>query len=129
MDINNTYSIHKIVKDTLKETSLKQWEFDQFIAMTIWKPNKDNKCIQRFIGRIKEKYENKISDPGERFSYVIVKEGSLYDENGKKQLCRVADYMKFSDIAKELNIEIDISHYLEKTMGLCTHFINNNKRY
>ena len=45
MDINNTRSIHKIVEDTLKETSLKQWRFDQFIAMTTWKPNKDNKCI------------------------------------------------------------------------------------
>ena len=41
--------------------------------MVTWKPNKDNKCIQRFIGWMKEKYENKISDPGERFSYVVVK--------------------------------------------------------
>ena len=45
MDINNTRSIHKIVEDTLRKTSLKQWEFDQFIAMATWKPNKDNKCI------------------------------------------------------------------------------------
>ncbi len=74
IDINNTRSIHKIVKDTLKETSLKQWGFDQFIAMATWKSNKDNKCIQRFIGWMKEKYENKIPDPGERFSYVVVKE-------------------------------------------------------
>src|SRR6266498_1009923 len=75
MDINNTRSIHKIVKDTLRETSLKQWGFDQFIAMATWKPNKDNKCIQRFIGRMKEKYENKIPDPGECFSYIVVKGG------------------------------------------------------
>ena len=73
IDINNTCSIHKIVEDTLRETSLKQWGFDQFIAIATWKPNKDNKCIQRFIGRMKEKYENKIPDPGERFSYVVVK--------------------------------------------------------
>ena len=58
--------------------------FNQFIAMVTWKPNKDNKCIQRFIGWMKEKYENKISDPGEHFSYVVVKGGLLYDENGKK---------------------------------------------
>ncbi|CAG8451105.1 4856_t:CDS:2, partial [Cetraspora pellucida] len=36
---------------------------------------------------------------------------------------------KFSDIAKELNIEIDISHYLEQTVGLCACFINNDKSY
>ena len=58
--------------------------FNQFIAIATWKPNKDNKCIQRFIGQMKEKYENKIPDSGERFSYVVVKRGPLYDENGKK---------------------------------------------
>ena len=37
--------------------------------------------------------------------------------------------MEFSDIAKELNIEIDIGHYLKKTVRLCAHFINDDKRY
>ena len=37
--------------------------------------------------------------------------------------------MEFPDIAKELNIEIDISHYLEKTVGLCACFINDDERY
>ncbi len=78
---------------------------------------------------MKEKYENKIPDPGERFSYIVVKGGLLYDENGKKQPRRVADYMEFSNITKELNIEIDIGYYLEKTVGLCTHFINDDERY
>ncbi|RIB21397.1 DNA polymerase family B-domain-containing protein [Gigaspora rosea] len=54
---------------------------------------------------------------------------SLYDENGKKQPQRVANYMEFPDIAKELNTEIDISHYLEQTVGLYTRFINDDKRY
>ncbi len=37
--------------------------------------------------------------------------------------------MEFPDIAKELNIEIDIGHYLKKTVRLCAHFINDDKRY
>ena len=37
--------------------------------------------------------------------------------------------MEFSDIAKELNIEIDIGHYLEKTVGLCARFINDDEKY
>src|SRR6266542_5781824 len=78
---------------------------------------------------MKEKYENKIPDPGEHFSYVVVKGGPLYDKNDKKQSYRVADYMEFPDIAKELNIEIDIGHYLEKTVGLCARFINDDERY
>ena len=48
MNINNTRSIHKIVEDTLREAKHKQWDFDDFIVMATWKPNKDN--IQRFIG-------------------------------------------------------------------------------
>ncbi|CAG8739018.1 2322_t:CDS:2, partial [Cetraspora pellucida] len=70
-----------------------------------------------------------ISDPDECFSYVVVKGNSLYDENGKKQLQRVADYIEFSDIAKELNTEIDINHYLEQTVRLFVCFINDYKRY
>ncbi len=78
---------------------------------------------------MKEKYENRIPDPGKCFSYVVVKGGPLYDENGKKQPCRVADYMEFLDIAKKFNIEIDIDHYLEKTMRLYACFINDDERY
>ena len=37
--------------------------------------------------------------------------------------------MEFLDIVKELNIEIDIGHYLKKTVGLCVRFINDNERY
>ena len=37
--------------------------------------------------------------------------------------------MEFPDIAKKLNIEIDIGHYLEKTVGLCARFINDDERY
>ncbi|RIB10232.1 hypothetical protein C2G38_2250893 [Gigaspora rosea] len=102
MDINNTRTIHQIVENTLREAKYKQWDFGQFIAMATWKPKVKNQCIQR--------------DP-------------LYDENGKKQPRRVADYMEFPDIAKELNTEIDISHYLEQTVGLCARFINDDERY
>ncbi len=78
---------------------------------------------------MKEKYENKIPNSGECFSYVVIKEGFLYNENSKKQSRRVANYMEFLDIAKKLNIKIDISHYLKKTVRLCVHFINDNERY
>ncbi|RIB27452.1 hypothetical protein C2G38_2160543 [Gigaspora rosea] len=37
--------------------------------------------------------------------------------------------VQFPDIAKELNMEIDINYYLEKTVGLCAHFINDDGTY
>jgi hypothetical protein len=60
---------------------------------------------------------------------ALVMGDPLYDENDKKQSQRVADYMEFPDTAKEFNTGIDIGHYLEKTVGLCAHFINDDERY
>ncbi|GES83053.1 DNA polymerase family B-domain-containing protein [Rhizophagus clarus] len=128
MDINNTRSIHKIVEDTLREAKHKQWDFNDFIVMATWKPKKKNLCVHRFIGRMREKNEM-IPDPGERFNYVVVKGPPLYNEEGQKEQHRVGDYMEYADIAKELNMEIDINYYLEKTVGMCAHFINEDDRY
>ncbi|GBB89184.1 hypothetical protein RclHR1_15880005 [Rhizophagus clarus] len=128
MDINNMRSIHKIVEDILREAKHKQWDFDDFIVMATWKPKKKNLCIHRFIRRMREKNE-RIPDPGERFSYVVVKSPPLYNEKGQKEPHRIGDYMKYADIAKELNMEIDINYYLEKTVGMCARFINENDRY
>ena len=79
--------------------------------------------------RMREKYEERIPDPGERFSYVIVKGERCRDDNGRLIPYKVADYMQFPDIAKEFNMEIDINYYLEKTAGMCARFINEDDRY
>src|SRR3954465_4175211 len=70
-----------------------------------------------------------IPDSGERFSYVVVNGLPLRDEKDQKIPRRNANYMEYSDFAKEHNMKIDINHYLEKTAGLCAHFINDNKKY
>ncbi|RHZ74789.1 hypothetical protein Glove_219g177 [Diversispora epigaea] len=122
MDIDNTHSLHEIVEDVLKEaiTNPGQWDFDQFIETDAWKPNVDNKRVQRFIGRMRRKYENKIPGLGECFSYVMIHPDSLFDLSGKKLTLRKADQMEFADVAKESNKKLDLSHYFENTInGLC----------
>ena len=37
--------------------------------------------------------------------------------------------MEFANIAKEFNIEIDVSYYLEQTVGMCAHFINEDDMF
>jgi hypothetical protein len=37
--------------------------------------------------------------------------------------------MEFPGIVKEFNMEIDINCYLEKTVELYAHFINNDNKY
>ena len=37
--------------------------------------------------------------------------------------------MKFANIAKEFNMEIDISYYLEQTVEMCARFINEDDSF
>ncbi|GBB88743.1 hypothetical protein RclHR1_15320007 [Rhizophagus clarus] len=128
MDINNTRPIHEIVKDTLREAQNKEWDFNEFIIMGIWKPKKNNLCNNRFMGHMKERNE-RIPDSGERFSYIVVKGPHLRNEKGRLILYRVGDYMEYVDIAKEQNMEIDINYYLGITVGMCACFINDDDSY
>ncbi|RIA96631.1 hypothetical protein C1645_815172 [Glomus cerebriforme] len=59
-------------------------------------------------------------------NYVVIKGPLLYNKQDRKELHRVEDYMEYADNAKELNMEIDINYYLEKMVGMCTRFINEN---
>ncbi len=52
------------------------------------------------MGRMRKRNE-RIPDPGERFSYVVVKGPPLYNKEGRKEPHRVGDFMKYADIAKE----------------------------
>ncbi|PKY33735.1 hypothetical protein RhiirB3_395034, partial [Rhizophagus irregularis] len=128
MDINNTRPIHEIVKDTLREARNKEWDFNEFIIMGTWKPKKNNLCNNRFMGRMRERNE-RIPDPGEHFSYVVVKGPRLRNEKGRLIPYRVGDYMEYADIAKEQNMEIDINYYLGTTVGMCARFINEDDSY
>ncbi len=128
MNIDNTRTIHEIVEDTLREARNKEWDFNEFIVMGTWKPKKENLCNIRFMRRMRERSE-RIPDPGERFSYVVVKGPRLRDEKGRLIAHRISDYMEYTDIAKEQKMEIDINYYLGSTLAMCARFINEDDRY
>ena len=113
---------------TLREARNKEWDFNEFIVMGTWKPKKENLCNIRFMGRMRERSE-RIPDPGERFSYVVVKGPRLRDEKGRLIAHRIGDYMEYTDIAKEQKMEIDINYYLCSTLAMCARFINEDDRY
>src|SRR6266496_3782986 len=132
MDINNDRSLHEIVEDVLRDaiTNPKQWDFEQFIETDAWKPNVNNQSVQRFIGRMRGKYESRIPTPGERFSYVVTHLDTTFDLHGRKLNLTKGDKMEFVDVAKELGKELDLYHYYEKTIiGLCARFIMYEKKY
>ncbi|GBC51665.1 DNA polymerase family B-domain-containing protein [Rhizophagus irregularis DAOM 181602=DAOM 197198] len=131
-NINNEHSLHKIVEDVLRDAIIntEQWNFEQFIETDAWKPDVNNISVQRFIGRMREKYDSKIPIPGERFSYVVTHPDTTFDLHGKKLKPTKGEKMEFADVAKELGKELDLYHYFEKIIiGLCARFIMYDKKY
>ena len=51
MRVDNTRTLHQIVEDMLKETvnELSQIDLNELVKTSAWKPEKDNKSVQRFI--------------------------------------------------------------------------------
>src|SRR4051794_29091198 len=78
--------------------------------------------------RMRERNE-RISDSSERFSYVVVKGLPLYNKESRKEPHRVGDFMEYTDIAKEQNMEIDINYYLGTTVAMCARFINEDDSF
>ncbi|PKY59824.1 hypothetical protein RhiirA4_482911 [Rhizophagus irregularis] len=101
--------------------------------MSKWKAKGGLPCNKIFMERIRKRIANgekniKISDSGKHFSYVVVNDSPRYKEDGTKSI-RKGDYMEFANIAKEFNMEIDISYYLEQMVGMCARFINEDDSY
>ncbi|GBB94572.1 hypothetical protein RclHR1_23830003 [Rhizophagus clarus] len=111
MDINNVQSLHEIVENVLRDAIInhEQWNFEQFIETDAWKPDKDNKSVQRFIGRMKGKYDTKILVPGGRFSYVVSYPDTTFDLYGRKLDPTKGEKMEFVDVAKELGKEHELT--------------------
>jgi hypothetical protein len=76
-----------------------------------------------------EERNERIPDPGERFSYVVVKSPPFYNKEARKKPHRVGNFMEYVNIAKEQNMEIDIKYYLGITVGMCAWFINEDDSF
>lgn len=151
VSIDNEQDIMDIVKNMLNESvNSERWKFEDFIQSSSWKPTKDNKSVQCFMKRMAARHsielrENEILinqglepkelsymplDPGERFSYVIVKNDILYDMQGKKLNIKVGDMMEYAHIAKRDNMQIDVVYYLiHYVIGICARFISSNEQF
>src|SRR3954453_3533611 len=142
MRLDNTRALHQIVEDVLKETinDISQIDLNGMVKTAVWKPDKNNKSVQRFISRMQDKhtreeanakqlikkgltlkpYLYEIPEPGERFEYVVV-------ENDLSQ--RVGDKMEYPEVVRQLGKKIDISYYLKTVVSLCARFINYEDIY
>jgi hypothetical protein len=140
--VNNTHTLKQVVEDVLKETvkDISRTDLNEIIKTAVWKPDKDNKSVQRFISRMRnrhireeadakqlikkgqtpEPYLYQIPEPGECFEYVVV-------ENNSSE--RVGDKMEYPEVARRLSKKINISYYLNSVVSFCARFINYDERY
>ena len=152
VEIGNIKNIIQIVEDVLRDAVINgaQWNFNDFVKSDAWKPNKDNKSVQRFITRMRARHaveveENahlvsigappkpylyEIPEPGERFSYIIAKTATAFDMRGRRTVIKKGDRMEFASAAEKLNIEIDVAFYMiSYVVGLCARFINGESKF
>lgn len=150
MNIYNNRSVKQIVEDILTNSivDVSQWKLEDFVKTDAYRPNKANISVQRFVARMKIKHEMEVEEsrllmargekskpyiynipePGERFSYVIVKTDDTYNLRGCKVKPKKGDRMEFNTNVT-LN-QIDIGFYIVSyVVGLCARFINSEDEF
>ena len=121
VNINEIRSVRQIVYDTINELYNREWPYDDFVNTCMYKPNKKNIKVHKFVLRMKEEYDITIQ-PLERIQYVIVdKVPFKHTIDGKTTKLAAGDYMELLTIAKEqklkLNFDMYMSSYIEGQLG------------
>ncbi|GES96599.1 DNA polymerase [Rhizophagus clarus] len=123
MRLDNTCTLRQIVEDVLKETinDISQIDLNGVIKTAVWKPDKNNKSVQRFISRMRDRhtreeadakrlikrgltsepYLYEILEPDERFEYVVVENDSSDKVRDKMEYPEVVSFQPSSEIVLE----------------------------
>ncbi len=118
MDIYNFKTLREMVMAKIDYLYSKEWKMEEFIQTGLWKPNKKNQTLIRYIGRVIAEGRDP-PDAYERFNYVIVKikdPARLYDFKGRKIDIKKGDKMEYVEYAEKNNMEIDLDYYFEKQL-------------
>lgn len=127
------------------------WKLSDFTQTDAWKPDKDNRSVQKFMKRMRVRHKIQLSEnaqrtrkgkrpkeldyiepePGSRFSYLIVDSGPTFSLEGYVSSGSTkGDLMEYVDVAKKHNMRIDVPYYLiHYVVGLCARFINYDDRF
>ncbi|CAI2169257.1 19177_t:CDS:2 [Funneliformis geosporum] len=128
------YNLNLVVEFVLKKGFVIKYEDTDSLYLTcpdIYYEKCDEVFSRKELSkeaRMREKNE-RILDPSECFSYIIVKGSPLYNKEDRKEPYKVGDFMEYADIAKEQNLKIYINYYLRTTTAICICFINKNDNY
>jgi DNA polymerase elongation subunit (family B) len=141
--LSNTKDLKTIVLEQLDDIFGNTIDISKFILTGKYRPNKANVPIQTFIARMKQRREEllaeenaqmaalyELPEPGERFTYVVVKKYEAFDHRGKKIDIKKGDKMEFYRVYEasqktEFPLEIDLNYYIGSSIiGLFARFIS-----
>ncbi|PKK55882.1 DNA/RNA polymerase [Rhizophagus irregularis] len=94
LKVNNIRTLYQIIEDVLRESvnDISQTDLSDLIKTAMWRPDKDNKSVQHFMSRMRDRHTHEeadakrlikkgltpepylyeIPEPGERFEFVVV---------------------------------------------------------
>lgn len=136
---------------TASTAGASEWHMADFVQSDAWKPNKDNKSVQKFMARMRVKHKMQLAEnrrrearglppmeldyiepePGERFRYLIVDSGPSFSLQGfKKSANSKGDLMEYVHVAEKHRMRVNVPYYLiHYVVGLCARFINYDDRF
>src|SRR5947207_1119030 len=64
MKVDNLRTLHQIIEDVLRETvkDISRTDLNEIIKTAVWKPDKDNKSVERFISRMRDRHTREEAD-------------------------------------------------------------------
>jgi DNA polymerase elongation subunit (family B) len=146
--IENEMEIMPLVEDKIKEILSSRWDIEYYILKAKWKPGKNNVAVNRFVERMKAKYEALIGqgeyklaerykppEPFNKFDYVLVQVRDQYDINGKKLALGKGDRMEYlqsylDSQATEDPMAIDVYEYLTSSIiGILSRLVVYDSRF
>ena len=147
--VDNAQTVREIVEEVLVDSVVRadQWKFDDFVKTDAWKPHRNNIPVHRFISRMRARLATEqaaaargdprarpalyeLPEPGERFSYVIVRTDTTFDICGRRVDTKKGDRMEFARAARELALPIDVAFYMiSYIVGLCARFITDDPEF
>jgi hypothetical protein len=132
MDVLNDKTLFTIVEEKISHLFNKTWEMEDFVATAMWKPNKENIPVKMFQQRMVAEGKTPV-EPYERFSYVLCRitdPSKLFDYRGCKIEIKKGHMMEYLDVAKKLNMQVDIGYYFKKQLvGQFARLVSYDDRF
>ncbi len=125
LDINTTCDMLYLVEKATKRFFTTEWNINNFAKTAVYRPDKQNISVCKFIARYENENYPQIPEPNVRFKYVVCKKYQwTYDTKGNQTILSIGDKMELLERAISEKIPIDLEYYFNNEVtGQMARFI------